>query len=360
MHLCIITNTELIHSKKIIKYIALMGHRVDAITFDRAEIKGINIHRIKTPLLLKSRKLRYLYCVFAARKLVKKIKPDILLSIYLMGPGTLGAMCNYHPYVILAIGSDVLIAMRKSFLYRLLTKFTIHRADRFITVSKAISDKLIERRVPCEHIFINPIGVDTSLFNYSEVSDKKGKFQIVSTRKLNPIYNVKQFIDSLQIVLKKRKDFDVIIIGTGSEYARIEKSIDNLDEKENVKLVGNISKPVLVNYLKKSHIFISTPFSDGAPVSLFESMACGCFPILSDIQANRDWIQNGINGFLIPLGDHETLAKRILDTMDNPTLINNARLINRKIVEEQLEFSKTIDNTVQYLDSIIKLKTKYN
>lgn len=359
MHLCVIANVESIHVKKILKYAAASGHRIDVITFDKAEIEGVTIHRIKTPLLLRSRKLRYMYCVIAARKLVREIKPDILLSIYLIGPGGLGAMCNYHPYVVMAIGSDVLLEMKRSFFNRFITKSIIKRTDRFITVSKAITDKLVKRGVYPEHIFTNPIGVDSALFNYSEYSDKKGKLQIVSTRELKPLYNVKQFIDSLPGVFEKHEGFDVVIIGTGSEYESIKRSIDSCGMKKNVKLVGNVSKSDLVNYLKKSHIFISIPLSDGAPVSLFEAMACGCFPILSDIQANRDWVQDGINGFLIPLGNHELLVKRILEAMESPSLVNKAKLTNRQIVEERLDFTKTSDNFLEYLDSITKLTLRF-
>ena len=333
---------------------ATKGHRIDAIGFDSAEIEEITYHQVKTPVALRTRKLKYLWSAFATRKLVKKIKPDVLLSIYLIGPGALGALCNYHPHVIMALGSDVLLEMKKSFLYRLITRFTIRRTDRFVSVSKAIADRLNERGVPQEHIFINPIGIDTKIFDYSEPTDKNEKFQIVSIRKLDPLYNVKQFIKSLPIVYARRKDFEVIISSTGPDYVSIKESIEDYGLKERVKLIGDASLPVLLDILKKSHIFISVPFSDGAPVSLFEAMASGCFPILSDIPANQDWVDDGQNGYLIPLGNHEILADRILQAMNNPSLLQEARLKNRRTAEERLEFNKLTDNLIGYLNSIIK------
>lgn len=356
MHLCAITNIESIHVKKILKYIASKGHRIDVIGFDKAEITELRYHQVRTPLAFRSRKLKYLWSVIATRKIIKKIKPDILLSIYLIGPGALGALCNYHPHVIMALGSDVLLEMKKSFLYRLLTRFIIRRTDHFISVSKAISERLNKRGVLQEHIFINPIGVDTKLFNYSEPIDKNEKFQIVSTRKLDPLYNVQQFINSLPIVYEKCEGFDVIISSTGPEYEGIQKSIVDYGLEERVKLIGDASLPVLLDILKKSHVFVSVPFSDGAPVSLFEAMACGCFPILSDIPANQDWVEDGKNGYLVPLGNPKMLADRLLEAMSTPSLLNKARLINRQIVEEQLEFSNLADNMIEYLNSTIKIK----
>jgi glycosyltransferase involved in cell wall biosynthesis len=39
--------------------------------------------------------------------------------------------------------------------------------------------------------------------------------------------------------------------------------------------------------------------SDGTSVSLLEAMAAGCVPVLSDLPANREWVVDGLNGFLV-------------------------------------------------------------
>ena len=159
------------------------------------------------------------------RKKVKKIAPDILLSIYFTGPGTTGALCNYHPHIVMALGSDVLIEMKQSLLYRIISKFTIYRTDRFVAVSKYIADTLCEEGVSKKDVFINPIGVDTRTFNYIEPKDKNENLQLVSTRKIDPNYNIKQFIDSLPIVYNNHNNLSVKITSSGSEFEQIKKSI---------------------------------------------------------------------------------------------------------------------------------------
>jgi len=353
MHLFVIANTESIHTQKILQYIFSQGHRVDVIGFDRGQIEGIQTHYIQTPRLLKSRKLKYLYSIYSTKKILKKTKPDILLSIYLIGPGGLGAACNFHPFVIMAMGSDVLLEMKKSLFHRIITKFTIQRADRFVSVAHHIADGLKKRGVLEENIFMNPIGIDTNLFALSEDESKGEKFQIVSTRELYPLYNVKQFADSLPIVSKKLSELNVVIIGNGIESKSIKSKIvkDGLEKK--VKFTGRVTRAELISHLKQSHVFVSMALSDGAPVSLFEAMSCGCFPILSDIPANRAWIQDGKNGYLIPIGDHIRLAERIIDAANDLSFLKKARRINRQIVVDQLEFSLTMDNLIKYFDSIL-------
>jgi L-malate glycosyltransferase len=351
VRICVITNIESIHVKKILKYFVLKGHQVNVIGFDESEMKEIKYHRIKTPSNLKNRKIKYLWSLIATRKKVKKIAPDILLSIYFTGPGTTGALCNYHPHIVMALGSDVLIEMKQSLLYRIISKFTIYRTDRFVAVSKYIADTLCEEGVSKKDVFINPIGVDTRTFNYIEPKDKNENLQLVSTRKIDPNYNIKQFIDSLPIVYNNHNNLSVKITSSGSEFEQIKKSITNYGLGDKVSLTGHLPVSEMIEVIQKSIIFISVPFSDGAPVSLFEAMACGCFPILSDIPANRDWIKNGINGFLVPIGSPQILADKITEAINSPLLLNRARQINRKIVEENLNFTKLADNLINYLKS---------
>jgi L-malate glycosyltransferase len=356
MFVCVIANIDSIHTKKIVRYLTSVGHRAAVISFDHSNHQGIEFHYIKIPSIIKSRKLKYLYSVPSARRLVQKLKPDILLSIYLLGPGFLGALCGYHPHIAMAIGSDVLLEMDKSLFYRFITKYYFKKIEGFIALSRGIADKLIERGIPKTNIVVNPIGIDTTIFNFSDISNAKQRFQIVSTRSLEPVYNINQFIDSLPFIVSTEKNIDVRIIGTGTQYDTIKKKIEDYHIEDQVKLLGNVPLSLLVETLKNSDIFISMSLSDGAPVSLFEAMACGCFPVVSDIPANREWIKEGINGFLIPIGDSVTLANRIIEAFRNPALLEDAKKINRQIVEDNLEITKLMGNLIQYLKSYVRKK----
>lgn len=56
-----------------------------------------------------------------------------------------------------------------------------------------------------------------------------------------------------------------------------------------VSLVDGISDEKLAEQYSKSHVFVSVPLVAGSSMSAFEAVACGCFPILSDCPANRDF-----------------------------------------------------------------------
>jgi glycosyltransferase involved in cell wall biosynthesis len=87
--------------------------------------------------------------------------------------------------------------------------------------------------------------------------------------------------------------------------------------------------------LTKADIYVSTSLYDGTSVSLLEAMASGCFPVVSDIPSNREWIRDGENGFLVPVNDEQYLAKKIIDAIRDKGLLEKARKENQSISEEK-------------------------
>ena len=74
------------------------------------------------------RKLRYLVWARAVRQLVRKIKPDVLHAHQVASAGWLGAAANYHPLLVSAWGSDLLVGTRRSWTQRLLARWVLPRA----------------------------------------------------------------------------------------------------------------------------------------------------------------------------------------------------------------------------------------
>ena len=92
-------------------------------------------------------------------------------------------------------------------------------------------------------------------------------------------------------------------------------------------------------FLNQVDFYISMPNTEGVSASLFEAMACGCYPIVSDIEGNQSWIQHRKNGQLVTVDDSTQLAEEIIWAFKNPEFRANAILENRKFVEEHANYS---------------------
>jgi len=81
------------------------------------------------------------------------------------------------------------------------------------------------------------------------------------------------------------------------------------------------------------------PSTEGVSASLFEAMACGCFPIVTDLPGNRSWIRNQENGILIPNGRFKILAEELQYALERNLWRKTAVNRNRKFVEEHANYA---------------------
>jgi glycogen synthase len=68
-----------------------------------------------------------------------------------------------------------------------------------------------------------------------------------------------------------------------------------------------------------SDVFIITSEFEGFPVSVLEAMAHGCVPVVTDIRSGvPELVQDGVNGYRVPIGDIRTFAERLAALYRDP------------------------------------------
>ena len=83
-------------------------------------------------------------------------------------------------------------------------------------------------------------------------------------------------------------------------------------------------------------------------------MGSGVFPVVTDIPANREWITNGQNGFLVPFDEEGYLANRIIDAIRNQALREKSRIKNLSIVEEKALWPANIEKIQKVYSQLLK------
>ncbi len=131
-----------------------------------------------------------------------------------------------------------------------------------------------------------------------------------------------------------------------------EKWVDTLGIRANTKLWPYLDQAQLWHLFQRSQIYISPSIHDGTPNSFLEAMACGCFPIVGNIESMREWIQIGINGLLVDSSNVNSIAQAILLAIKQPTLQSNAAKINAKLVEERAEYTANMARVELFYDTV--------
>jgi len=259
--------------------------------------------------------------------------------------GLIGALLKSllsKPLIVTIHGSDFRLGTTGSGLIRRLFLYVCRRADHIHCVSKVHAKALRGLGIAEEKVSTFPMGVDRTFLDVGKGRDqifREASVTVFSNRNLQPIYNVSLLIQAIPLIMRAMPGVKFWVAGDGPERERLEKEADRLGAMGHVQFLGRVRPNDMADLLGKVDIYVSTSLYDGTSVSLLEAMASGCFPVVSDIPSNREWIRDGENGFLFPPDNAELLAQRIIDVIRNRSLIEKSRKENLRLIEERALWS---------------------
>lgn len=341
IRLCYLANAASVHTQRWATHFARRGFDVHIVSFHHAEIPGISVYRLGAPTGIKP--VDYLLAVPRARRLLRRIAPDIVHAHYVTSYGLLGALVGGRPFVITAWGSDVLLAPERSWFHRTLVAHALREADLVTSMAHHMTKRLAELGVRPDRIVTVPFGVDTSIFHPRLRTEAAEDVDIICTRNFEPVYNVELLLEALPRVLAARPALRCVLVGEGSLRRRLESLTVRTGTQRHVTWTGRASQPEVAAWLARAKVFVSPSRSDGNNVSLNEAMACGCFPIASDIPANREWLVEDATGFLVSPDSPELLAGRIIQALNSPELRMAAAERNWEVVKGRADWHKNME-----------------
>jgi glycosyltransferase involved in cell wall biosynthesis len=127
-----------------------------------------------------------------------------------------------------------------------------------------------------------------------------------------------------------------IVIGQASQSVKDEAVVLSATTNLDIHVLPYLPYAALLRIVGASHLFIALTINDGLPASLVEAMSMGAFPIHSDLEPIREWIDNGENGLLVPPENPRAVASAIRQALNDDKLVEQAAEINDKIVREKL------------------------
>ena len=337
MRILIIGDARSPHTWRWVEHFRDRGDEVHVASFRKRETPGTQLHLLRTFGLGKA---GYLFNLLRLRRLYRSLKPDIVHAHHVTSYGLLAAVAGLQPLIVTTWGSDILVVPKESHIMRWVTSWALRAAAKVTTVSEHMIPAVTALGVPRDHVSSTTFGVDRGLFNLNGRQLPAGQpFTIVSTRMFAPIYDVPTLIRALGRLRDRGIEFRALLVGDGPLREQITQLINALGVADRVTLLGFIEPAQLPETLRRGHVFVSASLSDGNNVSLTESMACGCFPVASDIPANRSWIEPGRNGMLFPVGGDIALADCLEQCARTPQLLDTAQAINQRIVADTADWA---------------------
>lgn len=334
------------------------SYRADAITWMKGlkefgnfkiitwELQTSNSHRSK-------RILEYFFAPISIRKIIKKEKPDMVIAERTTSYGFLAAISGSKTIAIAQQGRTDLWP-EESKLYpfkKFIQKYAFKKAHLIHAWGPVMAVHMKATGVDMNKVLVLPKGIDLSLFRPS--TNNSDKIEAIVTRSLQPEYRHDSILKAFGILHQKGIDFSLTIVGDGNRLQFLKDLAKVLQIEKKVIFTGRIPNTELPKLLQQSNTYISMPITEGVSASLFEAMACNCYPVVSDIPGNQSWITHRENGQLITIDDIEMLAEELIWSFENPKLQNEAIIRNRKFVEENANYDINMKIISKKYDQLI-------
>jgi len=192
-------------------------------------------------------------------------------------------------------------------------------------------------------------GVQTDLF-YPPQGERSAEI-VINPRGFRAYVRNDTFFKAIPLVLARRPGVKFICPAmTGEPRAR--RWLNELGIAEAVELLPTLPRLQMADLFRRATVAVSPSTHDGTPNTLLEEMACGCFPIVGDLESLREWITPGLNGLLVDPGDPCALADAILIALEQPELRHQAVSYNLNLIAERAEHSKVMAEAQRFYLSI--------
>lgn len=328
--------------------------------FEELELLGIRCFEIDFERSGKN-PLKELSLIKQLTKLYAAIKPDVIHHITLKPSiyGTIAAKrCGCSAKIINAISGLGYIftanrqSLNKIILISLLKFAFSDKRANFIFQNP--DDRSFYRKLGFlneqNHIIIKGAGVDENVFlpKNNRLVDKK--IRVVLLGRMLKDKGVLEFIRAANALKEKYDGVIEFVLAGGIDNfnpaAISDETLYKLCDGKYIRWIGH-QKNVIEIY-GHADIVCLPSYREGLPKSLVEAMAIGCPIITTDAIGCRECVEEGVNGYLVPIGDHIILAQRIETLALNKELRIRMGNNSREKMVKEMSLSKVIKMTFDF------------
>lgn len=319
MKILFLSAANSIHTVRWVNGLAKRGHKVLLVSEKNHMAATDSVSKkVKILYLPVEGKKGYYLNAFFLRKIYVKFQPDVVNVHYASGYGTLARIAKL-PYVFLSVwGSDVYDFPYESRIKKRILIKNLEYAFAIGSTSYTMAEqtrKLLRKK---KTIKVIPFGIDLCRF-YPKTSRNSEKTVYGIVKTLSPKYGIDTVLKAFAVFYKrlpiqeKQKVF-LEIYGEGELLHTLKKLAGRLGIGKSVTFGGYVENYEIPEKLNKMDIFVlgSNRNSESFGVAAVEAMSCGLPVIATDVAGFKEVIKDGVTGYLVPVGNVEAMADRMM------------------------------------------------
>jgi glycosyltransferase involved in cell wall biosynthesis len=231
-------------------------------------------------------------------------------------------------------------------LYERLDRFHLSWMDQVVCVSEAQAARVRRAGVRPERTRVIYNAIDPTRFHEPDARYRAKllryfrqprSYIIGAAGRLSPEKGFEVLVRAAERVLHQQPSTGFVLFGEGPERARLQKQINAAGMGQSFALAG--FRADLDRFLPHFDLLVLPSYTEGMPNVVLEAFAAGVPVVATAVGGTPEIIEDGVSGYLVPAGDGETMADRILQALDDPDALPDMGRKGRMSVQEKFGFA---------------------
>lgn len=337
--ICYLADSGSHHTKRWAQAIAGRNYDVVIISLRDAPVDGVKVVVLRPPPLLG--KMGYLTTVPEIRRALNRLRPALVHAHYASSYGFLASIAGRHPLIVSCWGTDIFEFPRRSILHKAIVRSALQRADRVLATGKALAAET--GKYTDKEVMVTPFGVDTKTFEPS-CEQRPHAPTIGIVKPLNDrYYGFSTLIESFRLVVAKCPDACLAIVGDGPDRPMIESRIAELGLTQAVTIRAEVPHAEVPDVIRGFDVMALPSNAESFGVVALEAASCGVPVVASNVGGLSEVVHDGKTGYLVPPGNAQRLANRLLELLTTPDLRRTLGRQGRALVLEKYQWHDCVD-----------------
>jgi glycosyltransferase involved in cell wall biosynthesis len=188
-------------------------------------------------------------------------------------------------------------------------------------------------------VLLNGIGVDLDYFSPQPVNFEPICFMMAA--RLLRTKGVYDYIAAARLVKAQYPEIRFLLLGSVdvNPDSLAQSEIDGWVAEGLIESPGHVAD--VTYWLKQTSVFVlPSYYREGIPRSIMEAMAMQRPVITTDTVGCRDMVEDGVNGFKVPMRNPEALSKAMLAFVEHPQWIEQMGKASRMMAENKYDVNQ--------------------
>jgi glycosyltransferase involved in cell wall biosynthesis len=179
--------------------------------------------------------------------------------------------------------------------------------------------------------------------------------ELVWLRAFHNIYNPGLAAQTIALLKGQYPNIRLTMVGPDKgdgSLADFQQLVESLHVKDDISVMGGVSKLDVPYWLNRGDIFINTTNHDNTPVSVIEAMACGLCVVSTDVGGIPYLLDHEHNALLVPPNDPHAMAAAVRRVLTEPDLAERLSR-NARAKAEQYDWSVVLPQWEKLLETAL-------